>query len=63
MSTKKFFTTKDLKRAVINLTNEQLIGNQTSLLNLGPTRVPTNKEILFMDIVADAEPTAFDLEN
>ena len=53
-----------MKRAVINLTNEQLIiGNQTSLLNLGPTRVPTNKEILFMDIVADAEPTAFDLEN
>ena len=52
-----------MKRAVINLTNEQLIGNQTSLLNLGPTRVPTNKEIPFMDIVADAEPTAFDLEN
>ena len=63
MSTKKIFTTKDMKRVVINLTNEQLISNQTSLLNLGPTRVLTNKEIPFMDIVTDTEPTAFDFEN
>ena len=52
-----------MKRVVTNLTNEQLISNQTSLLNLGPTRVPTNKEIPFMDIVTDTEPTAFDFEN
>ena len=52
-----------MKRAVINLTKEELIGNQTSLLNLAPNRVPTNNKIPFIDIIAATESTALDLEN
>ena len=52
-----------MKRAVINLTKEELIGNQTSLLNLAPNLVPTNKKIPFIDIAAATESTALDLEN
>lgn len=49
-----------MKQAVIYLTNEQLTGDQTSLLKIEPNFVSTNKKILFMDINST---TALDLEN
>ena len=52
-----------MKRAVINLTNEQLTVNQTSLLNLDPNFAPTNKQITFVDIIDVTESTTLHLEN
>lgn len=60
---KKLVTTKPMKQAFIQLTNEQSTDDQTSLLNLRPNFVTTNKKTTFIDIIAATKSAVLDLEN
>ena len=51
-----------LKPSIINFTDIALRDHQTSLLNLGPKFVPTEKKIPFMEIITTTKSVAFNLE-
>ena len=51
-------TTTYVKPSIINLTNIALTDHQTSLLNLGPRFVPTEKKMPFMEIITATESVA-----
>ena len=55
-------TTTYVKPSIINLTDIALTDHQTSLLNLGPKFVPTEKKIPFMEIITATESVALNLE-
>ena len=51
-----------VKPSTINLTDIALTDQQTSLLNLGPKFVPTEKRIPFREIITAMESVALNLE-
>ena len=51
-----------LKPTVLNLTNQEITQHHLELLNLRPKFVPSNKKLLFMNIVNTAEISALSLE-
>ena len=55
-------TTTYVKPSIINLTDIALTDHQTSLLNLGPEFVPTEKKIPFIEIITATESVALNLE-
>ena len=55
-------TTTYLKPSIINLTDIALTDHQTSLSNLGPKFVPTEKKIPFMEIITTTESVSLNLK-
>ena len=58
----EFVKKKEHLMCKIDLTYIALTSHQTSLLNLGPKFVPTEKRKHFMEIITAAEPVALNLE-
>ena len=53
---------KIVKKAVLNLTNDDLPSSQLELLNLGPKFVPSLKHVPVLDIVTSTEQAALTIE-
>ena len=56
------YKTSLIKAAILNLASEEIAKHYESLLSLGPRFVPTNKNLLFMDIIASTESCVLDME-